>query len=185
MAGVCQEVSTMNMFEQTSVSHSAAHYLMTIAELHKERGYVRAVDVAERMGISRSAAHLGLKALKAKDLIVEDERHFYRLPDGARDLATTILGNRSLLVRFFTDILGAPESEAERNACLMEHLLTDDTAHRLLAFVKTLTETSAGRRVVERFQEALLVCPESGHCELCEAYERCPLTAAFGEAEAE
>lgn len=171
----------MNMFEQTSVSHSAAHYLMTIAELHKERGYVRAVDVAERMGLSRSAAHLGLKALKGKGLIVEDERHFFRLPDGARDLAHTIRGNRSLLARFFADILGAPEAEAERNACLMEHVLVDETAHRLLAFVKMLTETSAGRRVVGRFHEALLECPEGRHCELCEAYERCPLSGAFGE----
>ena len=38
----------MNMFENTTVSHSTAHYLLAIAELHKERGYARAVDVAER-----------------------------------------------------------------------------------------------------------------------------------------
>jgi len=171
----------MNMFENTSVSHSAAHYLMTIAELHKERGYVRAVDVAERMGISRSAAHLGLKTLKAKGLVLEDERHFFRLPEDSLDLAHHIMGNRSLLVRFFTDILGTPEDEAEQNACLIEHLLSEETAQRLLAFVKVLTQHEAGRRLVERFQNAMLDCPAEGHCELCEAYERCPLSAAFGE----
>lgn len=165
----------MNMFENTTVSHSAAHYLMTIAELHKERGYARAVDVAEQMGISRSAAHLGLKALKSKGLVIEDERHFYRLPDDSLLLAHHIMGNRSLLVRFFSEILGTPEDEAEQNACLIEHILTEDAAQRLLAFVKMLTEDGPGRRFVERFRHTLLDCPEEGHCELCEAYERCPL----------
>ena len=116
----------MNMFENTTVSHSTAHYLMAIAELHKERGYARAVDVAERMGISRSAAHLGLKALVAKGLVLEDERHFYRLPENSQDLALNIMGNRSMLVRFFSEVLGVEDSEAEQNACLMEHTLTPE-----------------------------------------------------------
>jgi Mn-dependent DtxR family transcriptional regulator len=84
-----------------------------------------------------------------------------------------------MLVRFFTDILGAPEDEAEQNACLMEHILTETAATRLLAFVKMLTEHPSGRRFVDRFRHAMLECPEEGRCELCEAYERCPLTDPF------
>ena len=46
-------------FEENNITHSAAHHLLAIFDLKKERGYARVSDVARRLnmpGVSLGAA---------------------------------------------------------------------------------------------------------------------------------
>ena len=42
-------------FEDNTLTHSAAHYLMTIRELLDTQGYARVTDIAKRHGVTRAA----------------------------------------------------------------------------------------------------------------------------------
>jgi DtxR family Mn-dependent transcriptional regulator len=159
----------------SEVTHSTAHYLMVLSDLLKERGYARSVDVARRLGVSRPAAHLGLKSLKAKGLVEEDERRFYSLPEDTKDLICQIRGNHSVLEVFFAEVLGTDPEIAHENACRMEHLLDEGVARRLLGFLKFTLNHPAGERFREQFRKARTKCPHEGQCELCSAFKKCPL----------
>ena len=51
-------------FDDNALTHSAAHYLMTINELLHGQGYARVTDVAKKLRITRGSCSSSLKALK-------------------------------------------------------------------------------------------------------------------------
>jgi len=134
------------------VSHAAAHYLMAVRDLLREHGYARGVDVAERVGVSRTGAYLALQALKERGLVREDARHFYTLPDEADALAARLHDSREILTRFFREVLGVAPGEAERNACAIEHHLSPNVADGVAAFLAFVQTHRAGRNLIARFQ---------------------------------
>ncbi|GAB4324019.1 MAG: hypothetical protein Kow0059_19430 [Candidatus Sumerlaeia bacterium] len=160
------------------VTHSIAHYLKAIRKLLNERGYARAVDVAEELGISRSAAHMGLKVLKDKGMVIEDERHFFKLPEEYMNLAMRLEGNLTTLQTFFHDILGVDSDEAHETACRMEHQLSPEAALRLMAFIRYLQAHPEGLAMIAHYHKVRDdICrhTQAENCTLCEAYETCPL----------
>jgi len=122
-------------FEQNTVTHSAAHHIMTIANLIDAHGYARVTDVAKSLGISRSSASITLKALKTKGYVDEDENKFLRLSQEGEKLSDSIKFRRLLLGKFFSDILQVSKEQAEIDACKMEHLLSIETGEKLLGFM--------------------------------------------------
>lgn len=158
----------------TYLSHSAAHYLMAIRDLLRERGYARGVDIAERLGVSRTAAYLALRSLKERGLVEEDERHFYSLAADGDALAARFTGNQEMMLRFFRDILGLAPDEAERNACDIEHHLSENASRSLLAFLRFLLGSRGGRNLIRRFQLERKSCPQSEKCEIAAPFDQCP-----------
>lgn len=68
-------------FEENTVSHSAAHYLLAIDELHRDNGYARSVDIARELDITAGSCSSWLKWLLKKWLIEEDKNKFISLSE--------------------------------------------------------------------------------------------------------
>jgi len=47
-----EQSKTWKFFEQNELTHSAAHYLMTVSELKEKDGYARLSDIAAHMDIT-------------------------------------------------------------------------------------------------------------------------------------
>ena len=77
-------------FEDNTLTHSAAHYLMTIKGLLEDHGYARVTDIAKRLNITRGSCSISLKPLKKRELVVEDENRFLQLSEEGRRLAEMI-----------------------------------------------------------------------------------------------
>ena len=72
-------------YEDNTLTHSAAHYLMTIHDLLATQGYARVTDIAKRLNITRGSCSISLKPLKRRGLVVEDPNKFLMLsPEGRR-----------------------------------------------------------------------------------------------------
>lgn len=127
-------------FDEHGVTHSMGHYLMSIRELLKARGYARVTDVATYLDVSRSSASTALASLKKKGFVEEDENHFLRLTQHGDGIALQIVRNHLVLESFFKNVLGVEEEQALVDACKMEHLLSPETSNRLLALVQALQE---------------------------------------------
>lgn len=164
-------------FDRNEVTHSMAHYLMAIRSLLAERGYARAVDIAEHLDITRASASVSIAGLRAKGLVEEDERHFLRLTDHGDALCRTIVSNRMLLIRFLRDVLLIDPEQAEEDACKTEHLLSSESGLRLFRLLRYLFEdprrTAKVRNVVSTLGED---CPGIEHCDVCSAFHECILT---------
>ena len=130
-------------YEENQLSHSAAHYLMTIHELLEDRGYARVTDIARRLNITRGSCSISLKPLKRRGLVEEDENKFLLLSKEGQRLAALVERNDELLETFFRDMLGVDEANAEIDACKIEHLLSIETSRRLASFIACIQSDQA------------------------------------------
>lgn len=156
-------------YEANPLTHSAAHYLMTIRALLDERGYARVTDVARALNITRGSCSISLKPLKKRGLVTEDENKFLLLsPEGAR-LAKLVENNDEVVEGFLRDLLGVDPEQAEIDACKIEHLLSLDTSLKLAGFLKFIQTGSAAVKAFQKeFQAFDTECAgDTRKCHVC------------------
>ena len=133
---------TWKEYESNPLTHSAAHYLMTIRALLQERGYARVTDIARALNITRGSCSISLKPLKKRGLIVEDDNKFLKLSAEGDRLAQLVEKNDEVLEAFLNQVLGVDLEQAEIDACKIEHLLSLETSTRLASFLKFVQSDS-------------------------------------------
>ncbi len=129
-------MDTWKEFEQNVITHSAAHHLMAIDDLVSRLGYARVSDIARRLHITRGSVSISLKPMKEAGLVLQDENRHLRLSEQGQRLVDAVKNKRVLVQRLLSELLGADEQQAEIDACKMEHLISNQTAGRLVAFFR-------------------------------------------------
>ena len=131
---VCMDI--WKKFEENNITHSAAHHLVAILELREKRGYARVTDVAKDLNITTGSASINLKALKAKNLIVEDENKFLSLSEEGEAIARAVMMRKKILLDFLVQIVRVSPEQAEIDSCKTEHLISAETAKKLQEFTE-------------------------------------------------
>jgi Mn-dependent DtxR family transcriptional regulator len=165
--------SAWRAFEESELTHSAAHYLMTIMHLRKKNGYARVTDVAEHLSVSRGAASRATTLFKERGWIQENEHRMLELTADGMELARSVERNYLILEAFFEDILGVTKDVALADACKIEHLLSPQTAQMLFRFTQFFKERP---KLAEQIRRKLGCEPAScshEECEICEEYDGC------------
>ena len=109
---------------------SGEDYLETILILHREMVMVRSVDVSRHMAVSKPSVCHAVAVLQEGGFLAVDGDHFLHLTEQGRIIAEKIYERH----RFFTDRLieaGVDPKTAEADACRIEHVISDETFHRL------------------------------------------------------
>ncbi len=139
-------VEVWKEFEHNEITHSAAHHLMAIDDLVQKFGYARVSDVARRLNITRGSVSISLQPLKKAALIVQDENHHLQLSEAGRELVAAIKTKRLLIQRLFHEVLGVARAQAEIDACKLEHLISNETAGRMVSFLRFVDSDHARAR---------------------------------------
>ena len=98
--------------------------------LQQKMGMVRSVDVARHLGVSKPSVCHAVAVLQEGGFLAMDEDHFLHLTEVGNEIAGKIYERH----RFFTDRLieaGVDPKTAEADACRIEHVISDETFHRL------------------------------------------------------
>ena len=109
---------------------SGEDYLEAILVLKKKKGMVRSADVARHLEVSKPSVCHAVATLKKGGFLLMDGDHFLHLTDVGREVAEQIYEKH----RFFTDRLieaGVDPGTAERDACRIEHVISEETFERL------------------------------------------------------
>lgn len=169
MAGIAGNDATYwRQFDQTHVTHSAAHYLMAVHGLRKQFGYARSTDVAEKLEVSRGAASMALAQLKKRGLLEEDAHRFLLLSEEGHRIVHEVERNFAVLASFFEEVLGASKDAAHADACKMEHLLSLETGRRLVRLMKLIVGDHAqAARLREALARSGKDTEERPTCPLC------------------
>ena len=118
---------------------SGEDYLEAILVLHKKMGTVRSVDVARHMEVSKPSVCHAVATLRDGGFLTMDGDFFLHLTDAGLEVAEQIYEKH----RFFTDRLieaGVDPETAERDACRMEHVISQESFERLKNAYKTKEE---------------------------------------------
>jgi DtxR family manganese transport transcriptional regulator len=121
--------TTTNRFQRTRDDHRrerAEDYLEMIAALILERGEARAVDLAERMGVTHVSVGKTIKRLQDEGYVTSLPYRSIFLTDEGRCVAEEAR-ERHLLVHDFLLSIGVPHEEAEADAEGIEHHVSDAT----------------------------------------------------------
>ena len=115
-----------------SLYASGEDYLEAILVLQKQKGMVRSVDVARHMEVTKPSVCHAVATLREGGFLTMDSDYFLHLTDVGQEVAERIYE----MHRFFTDRLieaGVDPEAAERDACRMEHVISDESFQRLKA----------------------------------------------------
>jgi DtxR family Mn-dependent transcriptional regulator len=119
-----------------ALTMSSEDYLETIMLLDETHDVVRVKDVAQRMVVKKPSVISAIKTLEKKGLAVHEHYGFIKLtPEGLR-IAEKVYANHKLLYAFFTQVLGVDHGIADKDACLVEHHISEETRQHLIKFIE-------------------------------------------------
>ncbi len=106
-------------------------YLEAVLVLVRQDGVARVRDIAAATNVSKSSVTTALKHLSDEGLINHDPYQYVTLTPHGQELAQKVLDKHELLTAFLTDVLNIDLTEAEENACRMEHVVDDIVLERM------------------------------------------------------
>lgn len=109
-----------------NIRASAEDYLESILMIGKRKGSVRSIDIANELGFSKPSVSVAMKNLRENDYIRMDESGFITLTDAGYAVADKVYERHCVVTEFF-ELLGVPPETAERDACKIEHILSNDS----------------------------------------------------------
>ena len=108
-------------------------YLKTILLLQNKNGTVRSLDIARALHVSKPSVSAAMKLLRDGGFLTMDENKRLCLTDAGREVAEQIY-EKHLIVKECLISLGVDPDIAEKDACIMEHLISRETLEQMKCF---------------------------------------------------
>ena len=108
------------------IQKAAEDYLEAMLMLKEKKGYIRSIDIAQLLGVTKTSVTYSTKRLRENGYITMDRDGMITLTSNGMEIATRIYTRHKVLTDFFTKI-GVPEDIAREDACKVEHDLSPET----------------------------------------------------------
>ena len=94
--------------------------------MKEKHGYIRSIDVASYLGVTKPSVSYATKRLRENGYITMDKDGLITLTAKGMDIASRTLERHHVLTAFF-ESLGIDEETAEADACKIEHDISQKT----------------------------------------------------------
>jgi Mn-dependent DtxR family transcriptional regulator len=111
-------------------------YLETIYLLESNHDHAHVVDIAERLGITKPSVTKAMNRLKEEGLINKEAYGHVTLTEKGEAIALKIYYKHCTIAKFLEKSLGLNPNEASKNACRMEHVITDEMLKAIEAYLE-------------------------------------------------
>lgn len=108
------------------LGESSEDYLEAMLRLKEKNGYIRSVDIAEHLGVTKPSVSNAIKRLKDKGYIEMNSSSFISLTETGKAIAQKVYERHTTLTNLFVS-LGVDEVTASEDACRVEHVISDKT----------------------------------------------------------
>ena len=109
---------------------SGEDYLEAILVLKRKKGMVRSVDVARHLEVSKPSVCHAVATLKEGGFLTMDEDSFLHLTDVGQEVAEQTYEKHCFFTRQLV-AAGVDPQTAEREACRMEHTISQESCELL------------------------------------------------------
>ena len=121
----------------TKLSPSMEDYLKAILSLENERGAVRVKDIARKLDITMPSVSSALKNLEKQELVCHPRYDLVDLTQEGSRVAEDIYHRHQVIKDFLSQVLGLDAEIAEKDACGMEHAISQETFESLARFLES------------------------------------------------
>ena len=108
------------------ILRASEDYLETMLMMQQQHGYIRSIDVAEHLGVTKPSVTYATKRLRENGYITMDKDGLITLTASGMAIAERMLDRHHTLTRFLIT-LGVDPKVAEEDACKIEHVISDET----------------------------------------------------------
>ena len=109
---------------------SVEDYLEAVLVLQKNHGAVRSIDVARRVGVSKASVSYAVSALREGGFLTVDSDYVLHLTETGRNVAEKIYERHQFITEKYL-AAGVDPEIAERDACRIEHAISDTSFRKL------------------------------------------------------
>lgn len=114
------------------ILRAAEDYLEAMLMMKEKHGYIRSIDVAEQLGVTKPSVTYTTKRLKQSGHITMDKDGFITLTESGMSIASKMLDRHKTLTGFLM-ALGVDKETAQADACKIEHDVSQKTYEAICA----------------------------------------------------
>ena len=108
------------------ILESSEDYLEAMLMMKEQHGYIRSIDIAAELGVTKPSVSYATKRLRENGYITMDKDGLISLTPEGMAIAARIYERHRTLTAFFM-YLGVGEKVAREDACKVEHDLSEET----------------------------------------------------------
>ena len=118
------------------IHQSAEDYLEAILMIKEKKGYVRSIDVANQLEVSKPSVSYATKRLRENGYITFNEDGMISLTESGMEIANKIYTRHKVLTNIFKN-LGVDDKIASEDACKIEHDLSPETFEAICKYAES------------------------------------------------
>ena len=108
------------------IRKASEDYLEAMLMMKEERGYIRSIDIATLLGVTKPSVSYATRRLRENGYITMDSDGLITLTEKGLDIATRVYTRHKVLSKFFMSI-GVSQETALEDACSVEHDISKET----------------------------------------------------------
>jgi DtxR family Mn-dependent transcriptional regulator len=112
------------------MSPSMEDYLERIYMTQQDKGVVRVKDISKLMQVRMPSVNNAISMLKKLDLVIQERYGYIEMTEHGKEVAKKILNRHNILTKILCSI-GVDPEVAEKDACCVEHVISEETFSRL------------------------------------------------------
>ena len=121
------------------ILRAAEDYLEAMLMMQKRHGYIRSIDIAEFLGVTKPSVTYTTKRLRESGHITMDRDGLITLTPSGMEIATKMLDRHHTLTKFLVAI-GVDQKTAEQDACRIEHVISEKSFAAVQAHLEQVTK---------------------------------------------
>ncbi|MGN1092406.1 MAG: metal-dependent transcriptional regulator [Monoglobaceae bacterium] len=117
------------------INESAENYLEAILMIKKEKGYVRSIDIANKLNFTKPSVSVAMKNFREEGYITVDVDGGITLTEKGLTIAENIYERHQIIAKALMS-LGIDEETAYTDSCKIEHDISDKTFNAIKNHMK-------------------------------------------------
>lgn len=123
-------MNTDNKMCNISLTSSMEDYLEAVLVLQQKHGYIRCVDVAGYLGVTKPSVSRAVKELSKKKCLLKKDDGTLSLTEQGRQIAQQIYEKHQFITKQLIEA-GVPRDIAVQDACRLEHVISETSFNKL------------------------------------------------------
>ena len=120
---------------EENITPALEDYLEVILQLSEENGQAKISDIARRLNIAKSSVNQAVSNLRREGLVSQERYGPVYLTETGMAKAQQVWKRHQIIRDYLREVLKVSAVVADRDACMMEHVISQETLDRMSAYV--------------------------------------------------
>ena len=119
-----------------NINESQENYLESILIIKNQKGFVRSIDIANELSVSKPSVSVAMKNFREGGYITVDDDGNIDLTAKGLEIALRVYERHEVIAKVLTS-LGVSDETALIDSCKIEHVISEETFTKIKEFLKS------------------------------------------------